>query len=54
MKGIPASSRREADRVAREKERASLRMGDSPVKAKRYADEVREYARREREREKNR
>jgi hypothetical protein len=53
-RGIPASSRREADQVAKEKERASLRMGDSPIKAKKYADEVREYARREREGEKNR
>ena len=44
-----ASSEREAERVAREKERASLRMGDSPEKAARYAREVREYARRERE-----
>lgn len=44
-----ASSKQEAERVAREKERASLRMGDSPAKARRYADEVRDYARRERE-----
>lgn len=32
------------EQVAREKERASLRMGDSAEKAKRYADEVRAAA----------
>lgn len=31
------------EQVAREKQRAALKMGDSPAKAKRYADEVRTY-----------
>lgn len=31
------------EQVAREKERASLAMGDSPAKAARYAAEVRAY-----------
>jgi hypothetical protein len=33
-----------SEQVAREKERASLRMGDSKEKAQRYAQEVRDYA----------
>jgi hypothetical protein len=37
------------EQVAREKERMSLRSGDSPERAARYAQEVRDYARRERE-----
>jgi hypothetical protein len=49
-----ASSERRADKVAREKERMSLRSGDSPAKARKYADEVREYARQEREKESKR
>jgi hypothetical protein len=32
------------EQVAREKERISLAAGDSPAKAKRYAQEVRNYA----------
>jgi hypothetical protein len=31
------------EQVAREKERMSLRMGDSPTKAAKYAQEVRDY-----------
>lgn len=46
-----ASSKQEAERVAQEKERASRAMGHSAEKAKRYGDEVRDYARRERARE---
>jgi hypothetical protein len=44
-----ALSKSAAEKVAKEKERASLGMGDSPAKAARYAQEVRAYARRERE-----
>lgn len=44
-----ALSPRQADRVAREKQRASLAAGDSPAKAAKYAQEVRDYARRDRE-----
>lgn len=43
-----ASSKRQAEQVAKEKERMSLKMGDSPEKARRYGDEVRDYARRDR------
>ena len=43
-----ALSGRQAERVAREKERMSLRSGDSPEKAARYAQEVRDYAAKER------
>jgi len=32
------------EQVAREKRRASLRMGDSKAKAEKYAQEVRDYA----------
>lgn len=32
------------EQVAQEKRRASLRMGDSPAKADKYAQEVRDYA----------
>lgn len=32
------------EQVAREKERMSLKSGDSPAKAKRYAQEVRDGA----------
>lgn len=32
------------EQVAQEKKRASLRMGDSPAKAERYAQEVRDAA----------
>lgn len=32
------------EQVAQEKQRASLRMGDSPAKAERYAQEVRDTA----------
>ncbi len=46
-----ALSKRVAEQVAKEKERASRGMGDSPEKAARYAQEVRDYARRERGRE---
>lgn len=46
-----ASSERQAKQVAEEKRRMSLRSGDSPAKADRYAREVIEYARREREKE---
>jgi hypothetical protein len=46
-----ALSKRQADQVAREKERISLRSGDTPQKGRRYADEVRAYAARERARE---
>jgi hypothetical protein len=31
------------EQVAQEKKRASLRMGDSPAKAEKYAQEVRDY-----------
>lgn len=44
-----ALSKAQANKVAEEKKRMSLRMGDSPAKANRYADEVRAYARRERD-----
>ena len=44
-----ALSPRQADKVAREKQRASLAAGDSPAKAAKYAQEVRDYARRDRE-----
>ena len=44
-----ALSPRQADRVAREKQRASLAAGDCPAKAAKYAQEVRDYARRDRE-----
>lgn len=37
------------EQVAREKERASRAMGDSPAKARKYADEVRAYDRKNRE-----
>jgi len=37
------------EQVAEEKRRASLAMGDSPAKAARYAAEVREYAKKQRE-----
>lgn len=37
-----ALSKAQADRVAREKERASLAGGDSPGKARQYANEVRQ------------
>ncbi|MDT4995411.1 MAG: hypothetical protein QOH97_5303 [Actinoplanes sp.] len=43
-----ALSKRQAEQVAKEKERASLNRGDSPAKAKKYADEVRAYAAKER------
>ena len=46
-----ASSERQAERVAKEKERMSLRSGDSPAKAARYAQEARDYARHERQKE---
>ena len=36
-------SKKVTEQVAREKERASLAMGDSPAKAKKYAAEVRAY-----------
>lgn len=45
-----ALSERAADQVAKEKERAALKGGDSPEKARRYADEVRAYAKADRER----
>jgi hypothetical protein len=45
---VMASSKRQAEQVAQEKRRASLRSGDSPAKAERYAQEVRDYAARER------
>jgi hypothetical protein len=32
------------EQVAREKRRASLKMGDSPAKAEKYAQQVRDYA----------
>lgn len=35
------------EQVAAEKQRASRSMGDSPAKAKKYADEVRAYDARE-------
>lgn len=44
-----ALSQRQAEQVAEEKRRASLAMGDSPAKAAKYAAEVREYAKKERE-----
>ena len=37
------------EQVARAKQRASLAMGDSPEKAARYAAEVREYAKKQRQ-----
>lgn len=43
-----ASSERQAERVAQEKKRASLRSGDSQKKAERYAQEVRDYVKAER------
>lgn len=47
--GIWALSERQADKVAKEKERVALAAGISKEKARKYADEVREYARKERE-----
>lgn len=43
-----ALSQRQAEQVAREKQRSSLAGGDSPAKAAKYAREVREYAAKER------
>lgn len=40
---------RQVERVAQEKKRMSLRSGDSPQKAERYAQEVRDYAAKDRE-----
>jgi hypothetical protein len=40
-----ALSKRQADQVAQEKERAALAGGDSRGKAKQYAEEVREAER---------
>jgi hypothetical protein len=45
---VMALSERQAEQVAKERERSALAAGDSPAKAKRHADEVRAYARRER------
>jgi hypothetical protein len=43
------TSDRQAEQVAREKERMSLKSGDSPEKAARYAQEVREYVQQRRD-----
>jgi hypothetical protein len=44
-----ALSERQAERVAQEKKRMSLRSGDSPAKAERYAQGVRDYAAQQRQ-----
>lgn len=43
-----ALSSKQAEKVAQEKQRASRGMGDSPARAAKYAQEVRDYAARER------
>lgn len=43
-------SKKQAEKVAKEKQRASRAMGDSPAKAWRYGQEVRDYASKERRR----
>jgi hypothetical protein len=45
-----ALSKQQAEQVAQEKKRASLGMGDSPAKAEQYAQGVRDYAAKERQR----
>lgn len=47
-----ALSKRQAEQVAREKERMALAGGDKPGKARQYAQEVREAAHEQRLREK--